>query len=261
MTVPRFGMMNNPSKPLLDEIRAAKGYGCDFLDLTLEPPETGAETFDIAACRDALAAAKLPITAHTGWHLPGAAAYPEVRRGVTESLLWAAKHFVSLGAKTMTYHIQGSVAKYIGRRAAIAAQVETLRPVVEWCGSRDLRVVLEHVTGTDDQFEILDGLFEALPPLGFHLDAGHANLSEGEGNRTGEFLRRYGSRLAHVHFSDNRGRHDDHMPLGVGTVPWDEVVSHLKKLRYEGTVTLEVFASDPRYFATSLAIARGWWAS
>ena len=30
------------------------------------------------------------VVGHTGWHLPGNAAYPEVRRAVTESLAWAA---------------------------------------------------------------------------------------------------------------------------------------------------------------------------
>lgn len=257
--MPKFGMMNNPTKPLLDEIRAAQAFGCDFLDLTLEPPWTGPDAFDLGACREALAEAGLPITAHTGWHLPGNAAYPEVRRGVSESLLWAAKHFVALGAKTMTYHIQGPVASYIGAAAAIEATAQTLRPVVAWCGERDLRVVLEHIRATPDQFRILDALFERIPELGFHLDAGHANLSEGDGNRTPEFLRRYGSRLGHVHFSDNRGRHDDHMPLGVGTVPWAEVVDSLKALPYEKTITLECFTSDPRYFAASLEIARSWW--
>lgn len=254
----RFGMMNHPARDLAGEIRDAAKFGFDFLDLTLEPPMTGPDRYDPARTRNLLAKHGLGVVGHTGWHLPGAAAYPEVRRGVTESLLWAARHFADLGAKTMTYHIHGSAAKYIGTRAAIAAQVETLTPVVETAGELGVTVVLEHISGYPEQFEILDGLFAGIDELGFHLDAGHANLSPEGGNKTGEFLRRYGKRLRHVHISDNRGRHDDHLPLGVGTVDWPAIARLLKARRYRGTITLEVFTQDPEYLTASLAKARRW---
>ena len=253
-------MMNNPSKPLVDEILLARDLGFDYLDLTLEPPATGSEGFNRERARKALAKAGLPVVGHTGWHLPGNAAYPEVRQGVVASLSWALEHFAALGARTMTYHIQGAVARYVGIEAAIAAQAEVLAAVAVRAEKRGMTVVLEHTSAWPEQFRILDELFRRVPALGFHLDVGHANLAPDRKHHTAEFIRRYGRRLCHVHFSDNRGAGDDHLPLGVGTVPWPEVVRILRRRGYSAGVTLETFSADHDYLRLSLEKARAWFA-
>ncbi len=258
---PRFGMMNHPALDPVAEIRKAKRLGFDYVDLTLEPPGAGVESFRLDAVRRALESTGLGIVGHTGWHLNAEAAYPEVRRGVGDSLLWAARHFASLGARIFTYHIHGACAKYIGLAHAIRSQAEVLKRVSGEASAMGLTLVLEHVSGGPEQFEILDGLFEKVPALGFHLDVGHANLAPGRENATAEFLGRYGDRLRHVHFSDNRGGHDDHLPLGVGTVNWSSVVGLLKRRRYAGTITLEVFTADEDYVTLSLEKARSWFPS
>jgi sugar phosphate isomerase/epimerase len=255
----RFGMMNHPAIDPVKEILTAKKLGFDFIDLTLEPPAAGVETFRIEPVARTLKKTGLGVVGHTGWHLPGNAAYPEVRRGVAESLMWAARHFATLGAETMTYHILGSVARYIGLKPAIKSQVEILKRVSGECAELGITVVLEHITGRPEQFEILDALFDKVPALGFHLDVGHAHLSGDGSSRTGEYLRRYGKRLLHVHISDNRRSNDDHLPLGVGTIDWPRDIGLLKKMGYNRTVTLEVFATDIEYLKVSLRKAREWW--
>lgn len=255
---PLFGMMNHPARDLVGEIREAKRLGFDFVDLTLEPPMTGPDRFRLAEARRAIAETGLGVVGHTGWHLPGHAAYPEVRRGVTASLLWALGKFHAVGARTMTYHVHGAVARYVGLRAAIEAQAEVLAPVAAAARRAGMRVLLEHVNGRPEQFEILDGLFRRVPSLGFHLDVGHANLTDGRGHAAAALLRRYGRRLGHVHLSDNRGGNDDHLPLGVGTVPWPKVAALLRRRRWRGTITLEVFCADVDYVAVSLRKARAW---
>lgn len=256
---PLFGIMNNPKHDVIAEIALARDLGCDFLDLTLEPPMTGPERFDRAAVKRALEKHALPVVGHTGWHLPGNAAYPEVRHGVIESLKWAADHFAALGARTMTYHIQGAVARYVGLEAAIEAQAEVLAAAGRHAEKLGVEIICEHVWGWPEQYLILDGLFARVPGLGFHLDVGHAHIGASE-NQAAELLRRYGDRLRHVHFSDNRGRGDDHMPLGVGTVPWPEIVRLLKARAYTGTITLETFSEDVDYVRMSLEKARSWFA-
>lgn len=253
-----FGMMNHPARDPVAEILVAKAMGFDFIDLTLEPPMAGAETFRIAPVRQALKKTGLKVVGHTGWHLPGNAAFPEVRRGTVESLLWAARIFSNLGAATMTYHIQGAVAGYIGLDAAIDSQVEVLKAATARCRPLGVRIVCEHISARAEQFTILDALFRRVPSLGFHLDVGHANLTSGEPNATRKFLSRYGSRLLHVHLSDNRGGHDEHMPLGAGRIDWPREIGYLKKAGYDRTVTLEVFSEDQDYLALSLKKAQGW---
>ena len=50
-----------------------------------------------------------------------------------------------------------------------------------------------------------------------------------------------------MHVHDNKGRFDEHLPLGVGNVDWPEAARALRGASYDGTVTLEVFAKEPVY--------------
>lgn len=253
-----FGMMNHPVLSVISEIKRAKRLGFDFLDLTLEPPEAGHEKFNIGKVKQALLENGLGVVGHTGWHLNAEAAYPEVRRGVGDALIWSAEQFAGLGAKYFTYHIRGYAARYIGIEHSIKSQIEVLRRVSERAGELGLKLIIEHNSAYDEQFRILDEFFDKIPSLGFHLDAGHANLSPDGKNKTKEFLKRYGSRLIHVHFSDNKGSDDDHLPLGAGIINWKEVVREIKNVDYRGTVTLEVFTEDEDYINISLSKVRKW---
>ena len=254
----KFGMMNHPAKDTIAEIYKAAELGFDYIDLTLEPPCAGTERFNFKEVKKAIDINGLGIVGHTGWHLNAEAAYPEVRKGVGDSMLWAAKEFSKLGAKYFTYHIRGMAARYIGLKHSIKSQVEVLKRVSDKSNKMGIKLVIEHVTGYKDQFEILDNFFKKIPKLGFHLDVGHANISDSNKNMTPEFLSRYGRRLTHVHFSDNRGRTDDHLPLGVGNIDWKKITDSLKRIDYCGTITLEVFSEDDDYVKLSLKKARTW---
>jgi sugar phosphate isomerase/epimerase len=98
-----------------------------------------------------------------------------------------------------------------------------------------------------------------VPDLLFHLDVGHANL-ESEHNLTVEMASTFSDRLTHVHFSDNNGGDLDlHLPLGVGKIDWRWIVHILKRVGYDGTITLEVFAHDREYLVISRKKLRKLW--
>jgi sugar phosphate isomerase/epimerase len=88
------------------------------------------------------------------------------------------------------------------------------------------------------------------PDLKLTLDTGHANIDGGSG-RIFEFIRRYGSRIGHVHASDNHGQRDEHLPIGEGNIDFQGVMRRLAKIGYQETITLEVFAEDRRRLAKS----------
>jgi sugar phosphate isomerase/epimerase len=92
----------------------------------------------------------------------------------------------------------------------------------------------------------------------FHLDVAHANLDV-ESLDLQVFLDRFkpGDKLLHIHISDNIGGSaakgwDLHLPIGVGSINWDEVFKVLRSYGYSGTVTLEVFSRDRDYLKMSL---------
>ncbi|MBA2882479.1 sugar phosphate isomerase/epimerase [Desulfosalsimonas propionicica] len=98
--------------------------------------------------------------------------------------------------------------------------------------------------------EDFDAVFNAFPNAQLTLDTCHAHI-QSETERILVFIKRFASRIGHVHASDNRGRDDDHLPIGAGTIDFAEVVKAFKQIGYNKTITLEVFAKDRDYLRIS----------
>jgi sugar phosphate isomerase/epimerase len=109
--------------------------------------------------------------------------------------------------------------------------------------SYGLKLVFENYLNPFDRVSTFKSLLNAVPEMGLHLDFGHTNI--GRHSHT-QFCNHLGGQIAHVHFSDNRGKADNHMPLGVGSIDWPDAVTSLKDTGYDGAITLEVFCDDPR---------------
>lgn len=73
--------------------------------------------------------------------------------------------------------------------------------------------------------------------VGACLDLGHANYSR---KPLADWFDRLGDRIGYVHLSDNRGLFDDHLPLGEGTVDWEEADRLIMASGKDLPVTLEV---------------------
>ena len=105
-------------------------------------------------------------------------------------------------------------------------------------------------------------LLDAAPNVRFHLDVGHANIRpQGQPPRLPALLGAFGDRIAHVHVHDNKGRYDEHLPLGVGSVDWPDAARRLRATGYDATVTMEVFADERAYTDASRALWLDWWAA
>jgi sugar phosphate isomerase/epimerase len=99
-----------------------------------------------------------------------------------------------------------------------------------------------------DDFE---EIFKIFPSLKLTLDTGHANIEDQRGRRLMGLVDRLGRRIGHLHVSDNRGKRDDHLAVGQGTVNFVNLVERLKALAYDGTITLEVFDTNRRMLVAS----------
>ena len=104
-------------------------------------------------------------------------------------------------------------------------------------------------------------IFANVKNLLFHLDVGHAQVAGAGKNLTEDFLFHFKDRLAHVHFSDNKGNNDDHLPIGVGVVDWEDAIMQLKKVGYDKAITLEIFVKDRYYLLYSKDKIRLLWNS
>ncbi len=253
----RVGMMNDPRLDPLAEARWAAANGFEFLDLTIEAPAATLDHIDAAELRYVLEVTGLGVVGHTAWYLPFALPDPGVRRAAVDAVAAAFELFAGLGADRVNVHLGRSV-PLIGRDAGLALAGQSFAELAERAAAYNLQIIVEHPPDAAFGVAEIERVLNADDRLGFHLDVGHANVGA---NRIAAMIERFGHRLAHVHMSDNRGRSDDHLPLGAGFIDWPEVVDLLKQQHYDDTITLEVFSNDREFLLLSARKLRHWWAA
>jgi len=247
--------MNNPGRDVFKEIARIGDAGFDFVDLTLEPPCARADQVDAAKIRRALESRNLGVVGHTAYYLPFGSAFDAVQSGAVKEAEACLHVFADVGATVMNLHLDcrvpGHDLAFINRRNA--QSIERLLPTANKLG---IRLMIENVEG--DDADTLAPVLDTLPTVGLHLDVGHANIRTNKSHAPG-LLARYGHRLLHVHFSDNKGRGDDHLAIGAGTVDWKREVRALKTSGYDHTITLETFYGDSALIAYSRDKVRRLW--
>lgn len=246
----RLGMMNNPKRPVTAEVERIARDGYSFIDLTMEGPQ--AAHFDVAAVRDLLQQHGLGVSGHTDPNLPYAYPIASIRQASFGELERCAAAFAALGATVMNIHPCYQCPPTM-KRSLVDLNQDALGPIAEMARSYGLRLVLENFKAPFDSVRVFKRILKAVPGLGLHLDVGHANLG---GAGTLAFCRMLGGKLAHVHLSDNRGREDDHMPVGAGNIDWATVISALRATGYDGNITLEVFTDTDAWALEYLKISR-----
>jgi len=250
-------MMNNPQADVLEEARWAADHGFDFLDLTIEGPRAGLEQIDPQAIRRLLDEAGMSVVGHTAWFLPFGSPVERVRRAAVEEVAAALPAFATVGARLVNVHIARGVSAF-GHDSTARLNGASFAELAELAAPYGIQIMVEHVPDRSTSIDDIRTILDHDQRLGFHLDVGHAYIG---GDRLDGLLKAFGGRLAHVHLSDNRGREDDHMPLGAGRIDWQRALRLIKRTGYDATLTLEVFASDRDYLLLSAEKVRNWWAA
>ncbi len=99
-------------------------------------------------------------------------------------------------------------------------------------------IVLEN--DTEETPDILLQLIDEVehPFLGLCLDTGHEHVFSKFG--AGEWVRRMGCRLYHIHLHDNDGVQDRHWSIGRGTIDFEPFYAALMEHAPQATISLEV---------------------
>ena len=254
----QIGAMNHPAANLADEIRWMSELGLDFLDLTLEPPAAHADHFNAATVRQSLDEANMGVVGHTAFYLPIANPFESIRCAALSEIRRCIEVFAAIGVKWVNLHPDRHTPMH-PRSYFVQRNIQSLEELLPFAASCGVGLMIENVPGDFNTPEQLAELFDPLPEIGLHLDIGHANLLVPH-DMTRPILNRYGSRLKHVHLHDNKGGGADlHLPLGCGNVDVQSAMAALKKLQYDGTITLEVFSPDRGLLRYSRDLLRRMW--
>ncbi len=118
-----------------------------------------------------------------------------------------------------------------------AALLSSLGELVE-AAPDNVRFAVENTPVDSGHTSVILDIVDRFPPerVGVCIDLAHAHLQE----TVQGAVRAAGSRLIHVHASDNHGSQDDHLVPGKGSIPWERAVSALRETGFRGAFTIEL---------------------
>ena len=253
----RFGAMNFPVAPVLDEIDAFARLGFDYLELAMDPPMAHHSilTANRRAITQALEANGMGVVCHLPTFVSTADLTESIRQASVAEMLRSLEAAADLGASKVVLHpsMAGGMGAFVLETVREYAH-DFLAQVVDAAGRLGLLVCLENMfpqnrLGVEpDDFE---AIFETFPSLMMTLDTGHAHIGEKGRRRLRSLADRFGPRIGHLHISDNRGVSDDHLAVGQGTIDFADLVARLEKAGYDDTITFEVFDTNRRMLVDS----------
>jgi sugar phosphate isomerase/epimerase len=253
----RFGAMNFPVSPILDEIEAIAAAGMDYLELAMDPPQAhfSRVSADRRNIRKALERYKLGLVCHLPTFVQTADLAEGIRQASIAETLGALETAAELAAETVVLHpsFLSGMAVHVADQAHALA-MDSLERFVARARQLGLVMGIENMIPGTSLFvepEAFQTLFTAFASLHLVLDIGHAFIGDRSGARITAFIDRFEERLIHVHASDNHGGMDEHLCIGYGHINFKPVMQRLSRIGYDRTITLEVFDSDRSTLARS----------
>jgi sugar phosphate isomerase/epimerase len=229
-----------PIANVLPAIRAAGATGVEVGTPPRHFDPWSAEQVDALALAFQTTALE-PVSIHTpfGGLLDLADPNPHHRQTAIDAAVTAGEALRRLGGRMIVVHPSDFARHEHDVSARLADIRRSLALLAERCARLDLALLVETplphlIGGHPDEFDcVMTGLPDS---VGVCLDTGHTSL----GGYWQRFVDVAGPRLRHVHASDNHGHRDDHLPPGLGTIRWPDIVRSLRDVRFTGWIMLEL---------------------
>jgi D-psicose/D-tagatose/L-ribulose 3-epimerase len=244
--------VGSAERPLFSRI---KEWGFDGVELFLSPQEPQG----IPALKRILDELQLERTTCTA--IPPQAnpvsAEPDVRARGTKFLTQCVERTAEIGARLICGPLYAGLGVMTGKRRTQDEwqwAAESLRIAARRGQALGVTLCLEPLNRFETYF--LNTLHDAAdlvhfigePNVRIHFDTFHANIEE---RHPAEAILAVASDLGHVHVSEN----DRGIP-GTGHVDWQGTLAALKRIGYQGWMTIESFAQPEPELAAAAAIWR-----
>jgi len=248
-----FGGMNNPHEELKSEVTAILNYGMDFVELTVEWPNSWIDNIreNLNWLMDVVDSYDTFYLIHSPWYLEIGHPYDEVRRGALKEGFKVIDIASKLEAPYVTFHPFTPGWLAILRDKAKELNVEGFRELVKYSKDKGVQVLIENIDhGAFRSPSDIRYIMDRVPDLFMTLDIAHTFLNGGM-EKFRSYLTKFGGEILHLHAHDNDLNRDLHLPIGAGKIPWKDVAVELVSHNYRGTITLEPHVSDLDYLAIS----------
>ena len=240
--------MRYPSIEIISEISKIYELNFDYVEIGIEGPEGNPDIINkkkdeiVKLLKDF---EQKPI-AHTAYWIDLASDYDYIRHAWILEAIREIKTAKKLGIDLINFHANINGMFYGQRRKLVLDKlVKSLREIVREAKKYKVDVMLENVPLSKgihslDEFKYI---IDNVAPLFVHLDIPHAFTSGGMATVI-DYINTFGDKIIHVHWHDNHGIKDEHLPIGQGFIDHQNAVKALKRIGYERTITLEVFTNN-----------------
>lgn len=156
-----------------------------------------------------------------------------------------------LGASWAAAHVRSATNDAFDRTRALADNIRWLTRLVGIAEQYGVGIAVENLptfpdrpdapffsSRIEDQLDLIDGVDH--PLVGACWDFGHANLNiQHKDKKQSELLIALGQRLKLLHVHNNYATRDSHLPPAIGSVDWEDAISGLKSIGFDGFFSLE----------------------
>lgn len=235
-----------------DQFECASSNGLHHIEINLSNEQLTIKTFNsdrINKLRDLSKSHNIKLSFHIPYYINISEILLPIRKSNITYLFKCIQIASELKATHVTLHV-GSFywfpVELWMRKKALKRFVISLRKVLEVCEDKNVIVALENVVpipnGSEyyllgDNVGDFKYIFSRIDSkyLKFCLDTGHANMGEG----VLEYINNFHDKLCCIHYHDNNGLNDEHLPIGKGKVPWEDLAEGLINIKYQGPIISE----------------------
>lgn len=244
-----FNIFTRPVEDVLDYTFQNK---LDYIELHLTDKHSPIESFTTARIKKIVEFTQKNKIG-LGLHLPNRINISDLILPLRKSNIKYLKECIRLAgnlkASTITMHI-GSFywfpVEHWMRRKALDRFVISIEQTLDYCIEYNVCLALENVVpipqGSDyhylgDNPGDFEYIFSKLPSenIKLCLDTGHANIS----NSIQKYFDNFSEKIIAVHFHDNLGNDDQHLPVGDGNIDWAKFASEILKIKFNGPLISE----------------------
>jgi sugar phosphate isomerase/epimerase len=246
--MPSYGLLTNPSIEIISEISKIYDLNFDYAEIGVEGPEGNPDIINKRKHEiiKLLERFKQKPIAHTAYWIDLGSDYDYIRHAWILEAIREIKIARKLGIDLINFHANINGMFYgQKRKLALDNLVKSLREIVSQAKKYNVDVMLENVPLSNGVHSVHEFkyIIDNVSRLFVHLDIPHAFTSGGMASII-EYINTFRDKIIHIHWHDNHGNRDEHLPIGEGFIDHQIAVKALKEIDYDRTITLEVFTNS-----------------
>jgi sugar phosphate isomerase/epimerase len=246
--MPSYGLLTNPSKEITSEISKIYELNFEYVEIGIEGPEgnpniINKKKYEIIKLLEKFKQKPIGHTAH--W-IDLASDYEYIRHAWISEAIREIRIAKKVGIDLINFHANVNGMFYGERRKMVLDNlIKSLREIISYAKKSKARVMLENTPLSNgihdiDEFKYV---IENVNKLFVHLDIAHAFTSGGMQSVI-DYINTFRDKIIHIHWHDNHGKRDEHLPIGEGFIDHQKAIKALKDIGYDRTITLEVFTNS-----------------